>query len=158
MEGCFLIFCKSKNKRQITSLKGCSALVFVCFYLHVIGCCMCVGEHVCALVVFVFPGHEHGWFCVWVGHDEVLVVRVFGLSLGVVHMWMWCLGLSVCYSPYPAICIRGVFCVGISTVSPVRPPSWLFTCHASKIDLCCLLDVSRTLVPSKSNLWPDCRQ
>ena len=65
---------------------------------------MCVGEHVCVLVVvFVFWGHEHGWFHVRVGHDEVLVVRVLGFSLGVVHMWMWCLGLSVvCCSPYTA--------------------------------------------------------
>ena len=60
----------------------------------------------CALVVFVFvfPGQEHGWFRVRVGHDEVLVVRVLGFSLGVVHMWMWCLGLGVCCSPYPAVC------------------------------------------------------
>ena len=66
---------------------------------------MCVGEHVCALVVFVFPGHEHGWFCARVGHDDVLVVRVLRFSLGVVHMWMWCLGLGViCCSPYPAVC------------------------------------------------------
>ena len=66
---------------------------------------MCVGEQVCALgIVFVFPGHKHGWFRVRVGRDEVLVVRVLGFSLGVVHMWMWCLGLGVCYSPYPAVC------------------------------------------------------
>ena len=64
---------------------------------------MCVGEHVCALVVFVFPGHEHGWFCARVGHDDVLDVRVLRFSLGVVHMWMWFLGLSVIWcSPYPA--------------------------------------------------------
>ena len=44
-------------------------------------------------------------FSVRVGHDEVLVVRVLGFSLGVVHMWVWCLGLSVvCFSPYPAVC------------------------------------------------------
>ena len=64
-----------ENKRQITPLKGCSALF--CFYLHVIWCCVCVGEHVCMLVVvfvLMFPGHKHCWFRVQVGHDEVLVV------------------------------------------------------------------------------------
>ena len=123
---------------------------------------MCVGEHMCALVVFVFvfPGHEHGWFRVRVGHDEVLVVRMFGF----VNMWMWCLGLGVCCSPYPAICtiqfspfVLELCIVWVCPPSPpVRPPSQLFTCHASKINLRRLLDVvSRTLVPSKSNLWAD---
>ena len=66
---------------------------------------MCVGEYVCALVVFAFPGHGHGWFRVQVGHDEVLVVRVLGFLLGVVHVRMWCLGLSVfCCLPYPVAC------------------------------------------------------
>ena len=57
------------------------------------------------VVVFVFPGHEHGWFCVRVGHDAVLVVRVLGFSFGVVHMRMWC-------SESSAVCIVWV-----------RPPS-----------------------------------
>ena len=86
MEECCLgvFFAKAKNNRQITSLKGCSAVF--CFYLHVIWCCMCVGEHVCVFVLaFVFPGHEHGWFHVLLGLDEVLVVRLFGFPLGVVH-------------------------------------------------------------------------
>ena len=47
------------------------------------------------LVVFVFPGHTHGWFCVWVGHEEVLVVRVLRFSLGIVRwgcgVWYWVL-------------------------------------------------------------------
>ena len=66
------IYLQKQKQRQITSLKGCSDIF--CFYLHVFACCMCVGEHVCALVVFVFPAHKHGWFPVRVGHDEVLVV------------------------------------------------------------------------------------
>ena len=88
---------------------------------------MCVGEHVCVLVVvFVLTGSEHGWFRARVGHDEVLVVRVLGFSLGVVHMRMWCLGLSVvCCSPYPAICTIQFFPfaseVGIVWVCSLSP-------------------------------------
>ena len=56
---------------------------------------MCVGEQVCALVLFfVFPKHKHGWFHVRVGYDDMLVVRVLGFSFSVVHMWMWCLRLG----------------------------------------------------------------
>ena len=54
---------------------------------------MCVDEHMCALVVFVFPRHEHGWFCVCVGHNKVLVVRVLG------SCWVLCIcGCGVCDS------------------------------------------------------------
>ena len=85
-----------------------------------------MGKHVCALlVVFVFPGHDHDWFCVRVGHDEVLVVRVSGFSLGVligshwvfVHMWICCFGLSVvCCSPYPTVCTIQFFSISIRGV------------------------------------------
>ena len=95
-------FANLKQKKcQITSSPGCSALFFVCLFLLTRDLVL----HVCApVIVFVFPGHEHDWFRVRIGHDEVLVVRVLGFSLGVVHMWMWCLGLAVCCSPYPAVC------------------------------------------------------
>ena len=72
-EECFFIFILQKQKQTSNHIIE-GVLCSFCFYLHVIWCCMCVGEHVCVLVVFVFPGHKHGWFRVRVGHDEVLIV------------------------------------------------------------------------------------
>ena len=111
---------------------------FFVFYLHMIWCCICVGEHNSVLVVFLFTGHEHGWFRVRIGHDEVLVVWVLRFSLGVVYVRVnvvfriGCLLLTLSsplHHPVFVICIRGVYCVGMSTVSPVRPPSRLFTSY-----------------------------
>ena len=51
---------------------GCSALLMFLLSRDLV-LYVCVGEHVCALV-FVFPEHEHDWFRIQVGHDEVLVV------------------------------------------------------------------------------------
>ena len=61
-----------------------AALVFVLFLITRDVCVLVVG-------VFVFPGHEHGWFRVWVGRDEVWVVCLLGFSLRVAHTCMWCL-------------------------------------------------------------------
>ena len=86
-----------------------------------------MGEHVWALVALVLPGHEHCWFSIQVGHDEVLVVRVFGVLVGCcahvdVVFGIGCLLLTLSsrlHHPVFAICIRGVYHVGMSTVSPV---------------------------------------
>ena len=78
----------------------CFFYFFIIFFLLALDLVLCVRVPV---VVFVFPGHEHGWFRVQVGHDELLVVCVFGFSLGV-----------VCCSPYPAVC----------TIQFLPQPNW----------------------------------
>ena len=77
----FLFFFKldfanlKQNKRQITSLMGCSVLFLFLLTRDLVLYSMCVSEHVCALVgVFVLLWHEHGWFHVQAGRDEVWVV------------------------------------------------------------------------------------
>ena len=92
---------------------------------------------------------------------------LLGFSLGVVHMRMWCLVLSVvCCSRYPADCsiqflpfASEVFIVWVCPPSPQldHPPG---SPRATLLKSTCrLLDiVSRARVPSKSNLWPDSRQ
>ena len=179
----YFLFGKSKNKRQITSLKGCSALfVFTYTWFGIV--CVWVSTWVC-LLFLCFWGHKHGWFRVWDGHDEVLVVRLLGFSLGVVHMWMcttkiermcttkvvgvvwdWVLFVAHLIQPFAPSSFRHLHqrCV---LCGYVRLPSWttLPALHVARFKnqpvFCstCLFNVlSRTRVPSTTNLWPDCRQ
>ena len=56
------------------------------------------------------------------------------------------------HHPVFAICIKGVYCVGMSTVSPVGPSSRLFTCHPSQSDL------GKLGVGAELGVWLICEQ
>ena len=79
----------------------------------------------------------HVMICgLWGWQSFHLVLCMCGCGVEDQAVCCYLLNLSRClHHPVFAIWSRGVYCVGMSTVSPVRPPSWLLTCHASSINL-----------------------
>jgi len=122
-----------------------------CYFTSFAGGCQMLQERKLQWSKSVWTwGGAVGWMRlairVWVACDDMWVVRLAEFPFGVVYVWVWCWGPSTvcCYLLTLARCLhhpvfatwsRGVYCVGMSTVSPVRPPSWLLTCHASSINL-----------------------
>ena len=137
----------------------CSALFLIYSWSGIVR--VGVSKCMCSFLFFCVS-RAWTWMCSCLGWSWWCVgCMTVGVPVGCCACVGVLLGSSVvgCCSPYPAFCIRGVYCVGMCTVSSVRTLSRLLTCHAFIINLCRLVDdVPRTRVPTKPNLWPDCRQ